>query len=686
LDYTLKYQIKAGRVNFANYAQKKQLVQEGRLLGLNLYPPDNDASIITLISEGEINTTPEELAGYLEEIVLPPSSTIPDAPTGLVATAGISQATISFTPGFDGGSAIINYQYSTDNGLTFRAFSPATISSPVTITTLSSDGVTPLSSDTTYTIVLKAVNEKGAGIASTGVSVTPLGPGSAIWATYLNGTGTDAGYSVAIDSSNNVYITGYYLSTSIVTLKNASGNTQVDSSVTLPPSTPSSTNQALFLVKYNSSGIVQWATFLNGTSNDIGYSIAIDSSNNVYITGQYASSASVTLKNASGNGQVDSSITLPIATLAILIMKYNSSGIAQWATYLDGNSSDIGNSIAIDSSDNLYITGQYRSSAITTLRNVSGNTQVNSSITLPVTTLVSLVLIKYNSSGIAQWATILDGSSIDAGYSVAIDSLNNIYVTGNYSSSGIVTLKNVSGNTQVNSSITLPATTNSALVLMKYNSNGIAQWATYLDGSNSDIGYSIDIDSSDNLYITGQYSSSASVTLKNASGNTQIDSSITLPLSAVQAIFLMKYNSSGIAQWATYLDRSATSRSIKIDSLDNLYITGYYVSTDIVTLKNASGNTQVDSSKTLSSTSIALFLIKYNSNGIAQWATSLDGSGFDSGYSIAIDSSNSLYITGQYNSTEISNLKNASGNTQVDSSITLPATAGFAVVLMKYIS
>jgi hypothetical protein len=51
LDYTIKYQIQSGRVNFANYAQKKQLVQEGRLLGLNLYPPDNDASIISLIKE-----------------------------------------------------------------------------------------------------------------------------------------------------------------------------------------------------------------------------------------------------------------------------------------------------------------------------------------------------------------------------------------------------------------------------------------------------------------------------------------------------------------------------------------------------------------------------------------------------------------------------------------------------------
>lgn len=59
LDYTQKYQILSGRVNFVNYVQRRQLVQDGRLLGLNLYPPDNDASIVPVIEDGAV--TPDEI-------------------------------------------------------------------------------------------------------------------------------------------------------------------------------------------------------------------------------------------------------------------------------------------------------------------------------------------------------------------------------------------------------------------------------------------------------------------------------------------------------------------------------------------------------------------------------------------------------------------------------------------------
>lgn len=71
IDYTQRYQIRSGRVNFVDYVQRKQLINEARLLGINLYPPDLDSSIIPIIQEGETNTTPEELERYLAEVALP---------------------------------------------------------------------------------------------------------------------------------------------------------------------------------------------------------------------------------------------------------------------------------------------------------------------------------------------------------------------------------------------------------------------------------------------------------------------------------------------------------------------------------------------------------------------------------------------------------------------------------------
>ena len=89
---------------------------------------------------------------------------VPAAPTGLVATPGNGQASISFTPGADGGSPITNYEYQL-NGGTWTAFSPATTSSPVVVTSLTNG--------TEYTIKLRAVNTAGSGAASDPVTVTP---------------------------------------------------------------------------------------------------------------------------------------------------------------------------------------------------------------------------------------------------------------------------------------------------------------------------------------------------------------------------------------------------------------------------------------------------------------------------------------------------------------------------------
>jgi hypothetical protein len=97
------------------------------------------------------------------------ASPTPAAPTSLVATAGDAQASISFTAGSDGGSAITNYKYSLD-GTTFTALSPSVITSPVTIT--------GLTNGTTYNIYLKAVNTAGDGTASSSVSVTPVASNS----------------------------------------------------------------------------------------------------------------------------------------------------------------------------------------------------------------------------------------------------------------------------------------------------------------------------------------------------------------------------------------------------------------------------------------------------------------------------------------------------------------------------
>ena len=101
---------------------------------------------------------------------------IPGAPTVTSLTPGNGQLSVAFTaPGSNGGVAITNYEYSTDGGATFFARSPVSVTSPIVITTLSSDGTTPLTVGTSYTVLLRAVNSVGSSAASNSASGSPLG-------------------------------------------------------------------------------------------------------------------------------------------------------------------------------------------------------------------------------------------------------------------------------------------------------------------------------------------------------------------------------------------------------------------------------------------------------------------------------------------------------------------------------
>jgi outer membrane protein OmpA-like peptidoglycan-associated protein len=91
---------------------------------------------------------------------------LPSRPlTGMTATPGDGSATIAFTPGSNGGSAITNYKYSIDEGATYIALSPASATSPITIPGLTNGVLT--------TIYIKAVNANGDSPTARTVTVTP---------------------------------------------------------------------------------------------------------------------------------------------------------------------------------------------------------------------------------------------------------------------------------------------------------------------------------------------------------------------------------------------------------------------------------------------------------------------------------------------------------------------------------
>jgi hypothetical protein len=233
------------------------------------------------------------------------------------------------------------------------------------------------------------------------------GTASLLYSTYLGGADADSASALTVDAFGMAYIVGFTVSNNF-------------------PVTPSAFQSRLagrengFVAKINPNGSgatsLIYSTYLGGSNNDIGASIAVDSSGNAYITGATASPDFPVTPRA-----FQTSSKNPGATF---VTKLNSTGSSLvYSTLLGGSSGgDAPGGIALDSSGNSYVVGIARSFDFPTTPNaVQPHTGGG----------WDAFLVKLNSSGTELvYSSYLGGSGLDQATGVVVDSNGDAYVTG----------------------------------------------------------------------------------------------------------------------------------------------------------------------------------------------------------------------------------------------------------------
>jgi len=359
-----------------------------------------------------------------------------------------------------------------------------------------------------------------------------------------------------------------------------------------------------YILKYDTDGNVLWAKGIGGADIDRARSVCTDLYGNIYVAGEFWS-----------NTIVIDTIILSKTDYGfdVFIAKYDGNGNVIWAKSAGGNYIDYVTGIATNNQGEVYIVGSFWGTYIefdTIALTNSGN--------------IDMYIAKYDYAGNVVWAHNGIGNNQDEAYSVSVDNEGNVYIAGSFRGDSI----SFGNETLINSSDTLCCSDLCFdAYLVKYDKNGIVEWAVNPTGKNWDEAYGVIVDTIGNIYTTGIY----------MSDSIYFDSLALVNYSSYD-VYITKYNPNGNVLWVTGIGGNSSDyvEDMALDVDGNIYIGGGFCSDSLV----------IGSDIFVNNGSNDFYIAKYDNNGNNIWAESAGGNDWDMCLGVTVDLLCNVYLAG----------------------------------------
>jgi hypothetical protein len=451
-----------------------------------------------------------------------------------------------------------------------------------------------------HTFVAKAYDTAGnSSSANSVVTVSnsiPNGSGTepGPWAKGFGGANNDSGQAIAVDSSGNIYMAGYFYGTA-----NFGGSTL-----------SSAGGYDLVLAKYNNAGVHQWSYRFGGAGDEIATSIALDGFGNIFVGGYFTGTGNLGGNNLVSAGQQD-----------CFLAKYSASGAPVWSMRMGGASPDVINAVATDSQGNVVVTGYFQAP-------FSAPVDFGGTTLYSVAAGIDTFLAKYSGAGQLLFAKDFTNSGADYGTGIAVD--KRINPTTGLAYDNIVLCGYFTGYIDFGGGqLSTPGG-----YIAKFSPTGAYIWEKAYGINNAARFWTLALDSNGDVVVSGDFSLHTDLGGGTINGTAISDD-----------MFVAKYSgANGSYLWAQGILGTSFGRptSITTDAQNNVLLTGYFNGTyHLGSYSVTTGIYAADDG----------FVAKYSSAGGAVWAQRFGSSNEDNATSVAVDPTGHAVVTGFFSGT-----------------------------------